>query len=163
MNKILFWSLNFIKHLFSSLNFKKFIFGPWKIDKFIFFAPKLLEMFYFLFLKFTKSLFFFLKLLKKSFFFHAYFVSKLKKKKKKKNTLYKVWGLKNNFWDLFGLNLLLLKLKTENWKYYSKIIFKCANSAMRPIFNIFKCMNSTATVCEQCWYSAWIVIFVLAQ
>ena len=28
----------------------------------------------------------------------------------------------------FGLNLLLLKLKTENWKHYSKIIFKCVNS-----------------------------------
>ena len=23
----------------------------------------------------------------------------------------------------------------ENWKYYSKIIFKCVNSAVRPIFN----------------------------
>ena len=23
----------------------------------------------------------------------------------------------------------------ENWKYYSKIIFKCMNSAVRPIFN----------------------------
>ena len=28
----------------------------------------------------------------------------------------------------FGLNLLLLKLKAENWKHYSKIIFKCVNS-----------------------------------
>ena len=28
---------------------------------------------------------------------------------------------------------LKLKLKTE--KYYSKIIFKCVNSTMRPIFN----------------------------
>ena len=25
--------------------------------------------------------------------------------------------------------------ETENWKYCSKIIFKCVNSTMRPIFN----------------------------
>ena len=37
----------------------------------------------------------------------------------------------------FGLNLLLLKLKTKNWKYYNKIIFKCVNSTVRLIFNIF--------------------------
>ena len=29
------------------------------------------------------------------------------------------------------------KLKTENWKHCSKIIFKCVNSNVRPIFNIF--------------------------
>ena len=28
-------------------------------------------------------------------------------------------------------------LKTENWKHCSKIIFKCVNSVMRFIFNIF--------------------------
>ena len=33
----------------------------------------------------------------------------------------------------FGYNLFLLK--TENWKHYSKIIFKCVNSAVKPIFN----------------------------
>ena len=38
---------------------------------------------------------------------------------------------------LFGLNLLLLKLKTENWKYGNKIIFKYVNSIVGPIFNIF--------------------------
>ena len=38
---------------------------------------------------------------------------------------------------LFGLNLLLMELKTENWKYCSKIIFKCVNSTVGPIFNIF--------------------------
>ena len=37
----------------------------------------------------------------------------------------------------FGLDLLLLKLKIKNWKYYSKIIFKYVNSIMRPIFNFF--------------------------
>ena len=30
-----------------------------------------------------------------------------------------------------------LKLKTENWKHCSKIIFKCVNSIVDPIFNIF--------------------------
>ena len=30
-----------------------------------------------------------------------------------------------------------LKLKTENWKHCSKIIFKCINSIVGPIFNIF--------------------------
>ena len=36
---------------------------------------------------------------------------------------------------MFELNLLLLK--TENWKYCSKIIFKLVNSIVGPIFNIF--------------------------
>ena len=58
------------------------------------------------------------------------------------------------------MNLLLLKLETENWKHCNKIIFKCINSAVEPIFNIFKCMNNTATVCEQCCYSTWTVISV---
>ena len=31
----------------------------------------------------------------------------------------------------------LILLKNENWKYYSKIIFKCVNSTVGPIFNIF--------------------------
>ena len=35
--------------------------------------------------------------------------------------------------DPFGYNLFLLK--TKNWKYYNKIIFKYVNSAVRPIFN----------------------------
>ena len=34
---------------------------------------------------------------------------------------------------LFRYNLFLLK--TENKKYCSKIIFKCVNSIVRPIFN----------------------------
>ena len=33
------------------------------------------------------------------------------------------------------IELILLKLKTENWKHCNKIIFKCVNSAMGPIFN----------------------------
>ena len=33
------------------------------------------------------------------------------------------------------IELILLKLKTENWKHCSKIIFKCVNSAVGPNFN----------------------------
>ena len=33
------------------------------------------------------------------------------------------------------IELILLKLKTENWKHCSKIIFKCVNSVVGPIFN----------------------------
>ena len=46
----------------------------------------------------------------------------------------------------------LIIVETENWKYCSKIIFKCVNSIMGPIFNIFKCVNSVYTVCEQCMH-----------
>ena len=55
----------------------------------------------------------------------------------------------------FGLYLLLLKLKTKNWKYCNKIIFKCVDSIVEPIFNIFKYvkhtqyMNSAYTVHKQ--------------
>ena len=41
-------------------------------------------------------------------------------------------------WIIFlhlGLFRYHLLLKTENWKYGSKIIFKCVNSTVRPIFN----------------------------
>ena len=31
--------------------------------------------------------------------------------------------------------LILLKLKTKNWKHYTKIIFKYVNSAIKLIFN----------------------------
>ena len=33
------------------------------------------------------------------------------------------------------IELILLKLKIENWKHCSKIIFKCVNSNVGPIFN----------------------------
>ena len=39
--------------------------------------------------------------------------------------------LKLSIW----IELILLKLKTENWKHCSKIIFKCVNNAVGPIFN----------------------------
>ena len=40
-----------------------------------------------------------------------------------------------------GISLIRVHLdrtyfaETENWKHYSKIIFKCVNSTVRPIFN----------------------------
>jgi len=52
----------------------------------------------------------------------------------------------------FGYNLFLLKLKIENWKHYNKIIFKCVNSTVGPIFNIFFfLMNSAETVVNSAW------------
>ena len=35
----------------------------------------------------------------------------------------------------------LILLKTENQEYCSKIIFKCVNNAVRPIFNKKKLLN----------------------
>ena len=48
---------------------------------------------------------------------------------------------------LFGYRLLL---KTENSKYYSNIIFKCVNSAMRLNFKIIFVEKSTCGSHEQC-------------
>ena len=48
-------------------------------------------------------------------------------------------------------------LKTKNWKHYSKIIFKCVNSVVRPIFNIFFSDEQSQTVMN----SAQIVHCVL--
>ena len=42
-------------------------------------------------------------------------------------------------------------VETENWKHCNKIIFKCVNSTVELIFNLFKCMNSIATVHEY-WF-----------
>ena len=56
----------------------------------------------------------------------------------------------------FGCNLFLLKLKTENWKHCSKIIFKCVNNTVGPIFNFFsdeQCTNSTLSPKSCC---TWI-------
>ena len=43
----------------------------------------------------------------------------------------------NFYWHLgsIWIGLILLKLKTYCWNHCSKIIFKCVNSAMGPIFN----------------------------
>ena len=39
-----------------------------------------------------------------------------------------------NWWLRIRLNTTYF---AENWKYYNKIIFKCVNSDIEPIFNIF--------------------------
>ena len=51
-------------------------------------------------------------------------------------------------------------VEIENWKHCSKIIFKYVNSIVGPIFNIFKYVNSTATVHKQYYYSVATVIIV---
>ena len=38
----------------------------------------------------------------------------------------------------------------ENWKYCSKIIFKCMNSAVIPIFNESFAEKKICGSCEQC-------------
>ena len=49
----------------------------------------------------------------------------------------------------FGYNLFLLKLKTENWKHCSKIIF-----------NVWIVLWDSWTMCKQYVTSAWTVNFV---
>ena len=71
-----------------------------------------------------------------------------------------------------SVQILLILLKTENRKHCSKIIFKCVNSALGPVFNTFfflkkvlvgpvnsalcllhsesMCMNNAATI-HTCW------------
>ena len=46
----------------------------------------------------------------------------------------------------FRLNLFLLKLKTDNWKYGSKIIFKYVNSTARPVNNAWTMFFVPCTV-----------------
>ena len=53
--------------------------------------------------------------------------------------------------QLWSVWIELIVAETEKWKHCSKIIFKCVNSVVGPIFNIFKFINSAATVCEQ-WF-----------
>ena len=44
--------------------------------------------------------------------------------------------LQMNFYILFTVRLDRIYLaETENWKYCNKIIFKCVNNVVRPIFN----------------------------
>ena len=52
-------------------------------------------------------------------------------------TIERLWNRAFN-WNTFRsvwIEFILLKLKTKNWKHCSKIIFKCVNSTVRPIFN----------------------------
>ena len=50
------------------------------------------------------------------------------------------------------IKLILLKLKIKNWKYCSKIIFKCVNSVVKLIFN-----EKVAEKSEIYGYCSWIV------
>ena len=43
--------------------------------------------------------------------------------------------ISNNNFNIVWIEFILLKLKTENWKYCSKLIFKCVNNTVGPIFN----------------------------
>ena len=52
-----------------------------------------------------------------------------RKEKKKKR------GKKNATLGFVWIRLILLKLKTYYWNHCSKIIFKCVNSTVGPIFN----------------------------
>ena len=68
-----------------------------------------------------------------------YFILKLPKYKINNNKKFKP---RNGVWDIGSVWIELIvaenwKLKTENWKHCSKIIFKCVNSIVGPIFNIF--------------------------
>ena len=47
------------------------------------------------------------------------------------------------------IKLILLKLKTGNWKYCNKIIFKCMNSTVKLIFNEKITEKWNLWVCEQ--------------
>ena len=57
------------------------------------------------------------------------------------------------FWCMhFGsvwIELILLKLKIENWKHCSKIIFKYMNSTVGPIFNEKLIKSEVCGVCKQ--------------
>ena len=44
----------------------------------------------------------------------------------------------------------LILLKIENWKHYSKIIFKCVNSVVRPILMKVLLKKEVCGSCEQC-------------
>ena len=44
-----------------------------------------------------------------------------------------VWG--HIFSKENDIGSVWIQLKTENWKHYSKIIFKCVNSTVGPFFN----------------------------
>ena len=58
----------------------------------------------------------------------------------KNNYTQKKWGIKKLYIGSIWIELIVAKnwkLKTENWKHCSKIIFKYVNSIVGPIFNVF--------------------------
>ena len=60
--------------------------------------------------------------------------------------------------DIESIWIELIVVETENWKHCNKIIFKCVNSIVGPIFNIFKYVNRTATIHKQYINSAATVL-----
>ena len=61
---------------------------------------------------------------------------------------------------LVWIEFIFTKIKNWNWKYYSKIIFKCVNSIVWPIFNekllkneIYGSMNSAWVYCSRLTWS----------
>ena len=48
------------------------------------------------------------------------------------------------------IELIFAETKNWNWKHCSKIIFKCVNSTVRPIFNEKVVQKWNLWVCEQC-------------
>ena len=60
---------------------------------------------------------------------------------------------------LFGYNLFLLRLKIENWKYYSKIIIKCVNSAVRSV-NCVKSVKVFFVLCavNSCYITVYVQV-----
>ena len=60
------------------------------------------------------------------------------------------FNLKKNDLGSVWIGLILLKLKNYCWNYCSKIIFKCVNSAVGPIFNEKIDKKWNLWVCKQC-------------
>ena len=59
-----------------------------------------------------------------------------------KDNVFKIWMVAPNInvmigWDLRARVILDTIYFVKNWKYYRKIIFKCVNSTVGSIFNIF--------------------------
>ena len=65
------------------------------------------------------------------------------------------WSVSLFYYGSVWIQLILMK--TENWKHYSKIIFKCVNSSVGPIFNFFFLNKAIVDSVN----SAWIVLLFL--
>ena len=63
----------------------------------------------------------------------------IREKKKEREELLPI--LKESLRHLGSIWIQFILLKTENWKHCNKIIFKCVNNVMRPIFNFFFFQN----------------------
>ena len=52
---------------------------------------------------------------------------------------------------MLGYIWIPLITKTENWKHYSKIMFKCVNSVVRPSFKFFLLKKVLASLVNNVW------------